>query len=222
SRVGGWGIFGLSDSSAGVAGIAYWPGSTGVFGQSYEGTSGQFIIDNALTNSSNALEVSNSQTGKAVNILQTGTGIGLYSNSKSNFSGFFENTNAANNATTLEVISNGTGRAIVGRSNLPGAVNAGVIDGFTNIYGGNAVFGHANRVGGWGIFGLSDSSAGVAGIAYWPGSTGVFGQSYEGTSGQFIIDNALTNSSNALEVSNSQTGKAVNIFQTGTGIGLYA
>src|SRR5439155_24033084 len=126
SRVGGLGIFGIYDSSAGVAGIAYWPGSTGVFGQSYEGTSGQFIIDNALTNSSNALEVSNSQTGKAVNIFQTGTGIGLYSNSKSDIVGSFENTYAANTHTIIDASTNGTGRVINAEINNASSFATGI------------------------------------------------------------------------------------------------
>jgi hypothetical protein len=232
TRPGAWGVFGLSDSSAGVAGIGYYQSSVGVYGQSYRGTSAQFVIDNSLANNSNTLEVSNSQSGKGINV-NTGSGIGVYSNSNTSHAGRFENTNAANDSTTLQVLSNGTGRAIVGRSNLPGYVNAGVIDGFTTVVGGNAVFGGATRPGAWGVFGLSDSSAGVAGIAYYQGSVGVYGQSYRGTSAQFVIDNSLPNSSNAVEVSNSQSGNGVvvnvnnsadgiKINQSGNGIGLYA
>ena len=210
------------DSSAGVAGIGIRPTSVGVFGQSYQGIAGQFVIDNSFVNSSNALEVSNSQTGngievnvsnsaRGINITQNGNGHGVWSNSFSGVAGRFENTNAANNNTTLDVNSLGQGRAIVGRSNFVGFINAGVIDGFTNVIGANAVFGRATRPSGWGIYGLSDSSAGVAGIGIRPTSVGVFGQSYQGPAGQFVIDNSFVNSSNALEVSNSQTGNGIEV-----------
>ena len=244
TKSGGWGVYGLSDSSAGVAGIGYRPGSVGVYGQGWGGTAGQFIIDNTFLNSSNTVEVSNTQSGNGVvvtlnnsarglSVDQNGNGIGVYSNSNLGLAGWFENTNASNISTTLEAISNGTGRAIVGRSQMPGFVNGGVIDGLTTTLGGNAVYGRATRISAWGIYGLSDSSAGVAGIGYRPGSVGVYGQGWGGTAGQFIIDNTFLNTSNTVEVSNTQSGNGVvvnlnnsarglSVDQNGNGIGVYS
>lgn len=221
-RAGAWGVYGLADSSAGVAGVGYRPGSVGVYGQGWSGGAGQFFIDNTFPNTSNAVEISNSQTGKALNVLQTGNGIAFYANSGLNTAGKFENTNGANSSTTLDVESNGTGRAIVARSNYPGYVNAGVVDVLTTTLGGNAIYGRGIRSGAWGVYGLSDSSAGVAGVGYRPGSVGVYGQGWSGGAAQFFIDNTFANTSNAVEISNSQTGKALNVIQTGNGIGLYA
>src|SRR5439155_21978751 len=119
------------------------------------------------------------------------------------------NTNADNRQQTLDVISNGTGRAVRGRSNLPGPVNAGVIDGLTTVRNGNAVFGRGTRSFGWGIVGLSDSSAGVGGVGFLPTSVGIYGQGWQGKAGQFIIDNTFFNDSNVLEVSTTQRGNGV-------------
>jgi hypothetical protein len=223
TRAGAWGVYGLSDSSAGVAGVGYLKGSVGVLGQGWMGSGGQFVIDNTFPNSSNTVEVFNSQNGNGVVINLTnpsspaigldidhaGTGMGLHSNSNLGISGRFENTNASNNSTTLDVVSNGTGRAIVARSNFPGFVNAGVVDALTTTYGGNALYGRATRAGAWGVYGLSDSSAGVAGVGYLAGSVGVYGQGWIGGAGQFVIDNTFINTSNTVEVSNSQTGNGV-------------
>ena len=250
TRPSAWGVFGLSDSSAGVAGLGFRAGSVGVYGQGWMGTAGQFVIDNTFANGSNTIEVSNSQTGMgvvvnlsnatntvpAVHVDHGGSGIGVYSNSNLGIAGRFENTNASNPVTTLEALSNGTGRAIVGRSNMGGFVNGGVIDGLTTTVGGNAVFGRGIRPSAWGVYGLSDSSAGVAGIGFRLGSVGVFGQGWMGTAGQFVIDNTFANISNAVEVSNSQTGKGLLVNLTnssntangievnhgGSGIGLYS
>ena len=250
TRPSAWGVYGLSDSSAGVAGIGFRAGSVGVLGQGWMGTAGQFVIDNTFANGSNSVEVSNSQTGMgvvvnlssatnvvpAVQVNHAGSGIGVYSKSNLGISGRFENTNASNPNTTLEVLSNGIGRAMVGRSNMPGFVNGGVIDGLTTTIGGNAVFGRGIRPSAWGVYGLSDSSAGVAGIGFRSGSVGILGQGWMGTAGQFVIDNTFANTSNTVEVSNSQTGKGVLVNLTnpsntangievnhdGGGIGLYS
>jgi hypothetical protein len=227
-RAGAWGVYGLSDSSAGVAGVGYLPGSVGVYGQGWMGTAGQFVIDNSLPNKSNTVEISNSQSGKGVFITlsnpannafgldvdHNGSGIGVHSNSNLGMAGKFENTNASNTSTTLDVESNGTGRAIVARSNFGGFVNAGVVDALTTTYGGNAIYGRGLRAGAWGVYGLSDSSAGVAGVGYLPGSAGVYGQGWMGTAGQFVIDNSLPNTSNTVEISNSQTGKGLQLMMT--------
>jgi ribosome maturation factor RimP len=244
TRAGGWGVYGLSDSSAGVSGIGIRSTSVGVQGQGYQGPAGRFLIDGSFVNTSNALEVSNTQSGNGVlvtvsntangvEIAQNGNGLGLLSNSNTGIAGRFENTNATNNSTTLDVVSNGTGRAIVARSQFPGYVNAGVIDGLSTTFGGNAVYGRATRFGGWGIYGLSDSSAGVSGIGYRAGSTGVQGQGWMGSAGTFFIDNSFVNNSNVLDVSTTQQGngisvnvtnaaRGINITQAGTGIGIAA
>jgi ribosome maturation factor RimP len=198
TRTDGWGVFGLSDSSAGISGIGYRNMATGIYGQGWEGNAGKFIIDNTLPNTNNALEVSNTQTGSAI-----------HANSNLGMAGNFENTNATNASTVLNVNSNGTGRAIVARSNFQGYINAGVIDSRTDILGGNSIFGRATRTDGWGVFGLSDSSAGISGIGFRSMSTGVYGQGWQGNAGKFVIDNTLPNTSNALEVWHSQNGTGI-------------
>jgi hypothetical protein len=162
-----------------------------------------------LTNAAN--------TARGIDVSHAGSGIGLLSNSSLGIAGRFENTNAANSSTTLDVVSNGLGRAVVARSNFPGFVNAGVIDGLTTTLGGNAVFGRGTRTLAWGVYGLSDSSAGVAGIGFRAGSVGVLGQGWIGTAGQFVIDNTFANTSNTVEVSNSQSGKGIVVNLTNAG-----
>ena len=354
TRVDGWGVFGLSDSSAGLAGIGYRHSAYGVYGQGWQGVAGHFIIDNTLPNTNNTLEAFNTQSGAAIygnstngsaakfentnasntsdlisvtsnstslstaaihaingtsgitsfyrntiwgesdngagvfgasangigTIAGANNGIGTWGFSLNGFSGVyashsnaglglfatsnnggaaqFENfnstnatdviktlnagtgraglfqiTNPLNNSTAVEVISAGTGRAIRAQSNLPGPVNAGVIDGLTNAPGGNAVFGRATKVGGWGIVGLSDSSAGVGGVGFRNGSVGVFGQGWQGSAGQFMIDNTFANNNDVVNISTTQGGNAlvinlnnaangINLTQGGGGDGIYS
>jgi len=227
-RPDAWGVYGLSDSSAGVAGIGIRASSIGVRGQSYSGIAGQFVIDNSLPNTSNTVEVLNTQSGngitvdltnpansaRGIDVSHAGNGIGIYSNSNLGLAGRFENTNASNPSTTIEVLSNGTGRSIVARSNMPGYVNGGVVDALTTTLGGNAIYGRGTRTDAWGVYGLSDSAAGVAGIGIRASSIGLFGQSYSGTAGRFVIDNSLANTSNTVEIFNSQTGKGLLVNMT--------
>ena len=198
TRTDAWGVYGLSDSSAGLAGIGYRNMSTGIYGQGWEGTAGKFVIDNTLPNTNNTLEATNTQTGNAI-----------LANSNLGMAGNFVNTNASNNSTVLNVNSNGTGRAIVARSNFQGYINAGVIDSRTDILGGNSIFGRATRTDAWGVYGLSDSSAGIAGIGFRKNSMGIYGQGWQGMAGKFVIDNTLPNSSNVIEVWNSQNGVGI-------------
>src|SRR6185436_1477641 len=155
-----------------------------------------------------------SNYGAAVYALATSGGLGVYSSSSGNSAGKFEITNVSNTSTTLDVRSTGTGRAIFAQSNLPGPIFGGVIDALTTVYGSNGIFSHATKGFGWGVVGLSDSSVGTAGIGYRPGSVGIFGQGYSGTAAQFLIDNSFLNTSNAVEISNSQSGKGLLLNMT--------
>jgi len=227
----GWGVVGLSDSSVGTAGIGYRPGSVGIFGQGYSGTAAQFLIDNSFLNTSNAVEISNSQSGKGlllnmtnasntangIEINHDGSGIGIYSNSNLGISSRIENTNAANNSTTLDVRSVGQGRAIFAQSNLPGPIFGGVVDALSTVNSSNTIFGRATRPLGWGVVGFSDSSVGTAGVGYRLGSVGIFGQGYSGIAAQFLIDNSFANSSNTVEVLNTQSGKGIMVNLTNAG-----
>ena len=239
-----WGLASISDSSVAVGGIGYRPGSVGIRGQGWSGMAGQFVIDNSLLNTSNVVEISNTQSGsglvvnvangaRGVHVDQNGNGIGILSNSNLGNSGRFENTNAGNSATTLDVISNGTGRAIYAQSDLPGPVFGGVIHSHTGVFGSNAVYARATRPQGWGVAAISDSSVAVGGVGFRPGSIGIFGQGYSGVAGRFLIDNSFVNSSNTVEVVNTQSGngitvdlnntaRGIDVMQAGSGIGIYS
>ncbi|MFL5741055.1 MAG: beta strand repeat-containing protein [Flavisolibacter sp.] len=197
TRSEGWGFAAISDSSVAVGGIGQRKTSLGVYGEGLEGTAARFVINNTV------------DTFNTVEVKSASKGTGIYVNSQSGIAGKFENTNASNDSSVVVVQSNGVGRAIVAQSNFQGYINAGVIDGRTNVLGANAVFGYANRADGWGVFGLSDSAAGVSGIGFRKSSYGVFGQSTQGVSGRFIIDNLNFNNSNTLETVNMQSGAAL-------------
>ena len=227
----GWGVVGFSDSSVGTAGVGFRLGSVGIFGQGYSGTAAQFLIDNSFPNTSNTVEVLNTQSGKGlllnmtsptntangIEINHDGSGIGIYSNSNLGISARIENTNAANNSTTLDVRSTGTGRAIFAQSNLPGPIFGGVVDALSTVNSSNTIFGRATKPLGWGVVGFSDSSVGTAGVGFRLGSVGIFGQGYSGVAAQFLIDNSFANTSNTVEVLNTQSGKGIMVNVTNAG-----
>lgn len=114
----GMGLHGVSSSSYGVYALSNT--SSGLYATSTNGNAGTVSITNAA-NSSNALEVNTSGTGKAVNVSST-SGIAVQSTSNTGQAGNFYNSGASNATTALAALTIGTGSAL--SATITNATNA--------------------------------------------------------------------------------------------------
>lgn len=185
-----WGVHGRVDNTA-AGGF-----STGLLGTNLS-TTGLGIGVTGSQNGSGWGVYGTTPSGIGVYGLSTsGTGVygqstsgvsvyGIQGGSGTNSAGYFQNSNAANTASTLVGTTNGTAGnhyAIRGEitSTSPGGFSAGV-RGINNGTGGNGIGVWGSQAGsGWGVLGEAPNGVGVYGSAFGTG-TGVRGYSDNGT-----------------------------------------
>jgi len=168
SNDNGPGVWGSSETFAGVYGEGSAPGGLGVWGNG--------LADNigVLGWSTNASGVEGKSDSIGV-YGHSGIGIGVQGSSNTGAAGVFGTTNNANGSGVQGNASGGTNAAGIFGVNPTGP---GVWGRSTSNSG---VFGQS--VSGWGVYGVSDSSVGVLGASNGSNSAGLYGSGYVGVQG---------------------------------------